>query len=117
LTGLIVPIAFCYRPGMVLHGSIPEILVDAAIGVIMVISMASALEGWLLRKLGLLERVVMGGVCVTLVVPHAPINIGAIIAFTLVILRQVIEKVRTRKTTITSSSDEAMVSRTSTKPE
>lgn len=113
LAGFIVPVAFCYRPGMVLRGSLPEIMVAVVIGVIMVICMASALEGWLLRKLSLLERALMAGVCATLVVPHTLINSAAIIIFAFVVLWQVIERVRTRKTTITSSSDEAMLSRTS----
>jgi TRAP transporter 4TM/12TM fusion protein len=97
LAGLVVPIAFCYRPGMVLHGSIPEILVAVVFGVIMVISMASALEGWLLRKSNILERVVMAGVCIGLVLPHVLMNIGAIMLFALLILWQGIEKLRARK--------------------
>jgi len=92
MAGFVVPIAFCYRPAMVLDGSVPEILLAVVLGVIMVISMGSALEGWLLKRLNMFGRVLMAGVCIGLIVPHLSINIGAIILVALIVLWQAIGK-------------------------
>jgi len=92
MAGFIVPAAFIYRPAMVMDGSIAEILFTIALGIVMVASMASALEGWLLKRLNIFEMVLMGGACIALIAPHTMVNIGAIALIVMIMLWQLRSK-------------------------
>lgn len=83
-----VPFVFVYRPALLMIGSPVEILLALVVGIIVVTSLASALEGWLLTRLNMLQRVllIMGGIA--LIPSHFFMNIGAIILLGLVLTWQ-----------------------------
>ena len=55
----IVPFVWIYRPGLLLMGSPLEIVVAIAVGLAAVIVLALAIEGYFVRQLNILERLLL----------------------------------------------------------
>lgn len=92
---LIVPFIFVYRPDLlILGGSVRGVFVALLIGLISVLSLGVAFEGWLLKRLYLFERVLLciGGIAV--VHPNLLIDIGAITLVALVLTWHKVSVVR-----------------------
>lgn len=65
----IVPFMFVYRPALLTLGSWDEIIVSVLIAIAGIVALSAALEGWALRRLTLLERVLCFAAGFALVVP------------------------------------------------
>lgn len=84
--GFIAPFAFCYSEGLLLRGSLPEILsvcVTAFIGTV-VISMG--FQGWLLWRLNVLERLLFIAGGVLMFIPGTPTDLAGIVMIALLFL-------------------------------
>lgn len=92
IVGFVIPVVFVYRPALLLFGSPPEIIWALAAAAIMVFCLASALEGWMLRRLGVLPRVLLLVAGMALIPPNLLANIVAIVLVGLVWLWQVRSK-------------------------
>lgn len=72
--GFAVPIAFVYRPALLLFGSPLEILWAFAACVVLALCLAAALEGWMFRQLRFPARLLLFGAGMALVPPHPLAN-------------------------------------------
>jgi TRAP transporter 4TM/12TM fusion protein len=89
VVGFIIPVVFAYRPALLLIGGPLEIVWALVASAIMVFCLASALEGWMLRHLGILPRVLLLGAGIALIPPNLLVNIIAVVLVGLVWLWQV----------------------------
>jgi len=89
IVGFVIPVVFVYRPALLLFGSPVEIVWALAAAAIMVFCLASALEGWMLKRLGILQRILLLGAGIALIPPNLLANAGAVILVGLVLLWQV----------------------------
>lgn len=69
LVAFIVPFIFVYQPVMLLYGSVPEIALCVVTSLVGCWCLASAIEGWLLVQLSLVERVAFAAGGLLLMVP------------------------------------------------
>ncbi len=88
LAGFIVPFMFVYGPSLLLQGSPGEIALTVVSASIGVISLASALEGYLIRQLSLWERALLLFGAVVLIKPGLITDVVGIGLLILVLLRQ-----------------------------
>jgi TRAP transporter 4TM/12TM fusion protein len=88
IVGFIIPVVFVYRPALLLFGSPVEIIWALAASAGLVFCLASALEGWMLNRLNIFARLLLLGVGIALIPPILPINIGAGILASLILLWQ-----------------------------
>jgi TRAP transporter 4TM/12TM fusion protein len=88
MVGFIIPVVFVYRPALLLFGSPLEIVWALAATAIMVFCLASALEGWMLKRLGVLPRLLLLGAGIALIPPNLLLNVGAAVVAGLVLLWQ-----------------------------
>jgi TRAP transporter 4TM/12TM fusion protein len=65
----IVPFMFVYAPALLMMGSAAEVLLAAATALVGVTSLAIGLQGWLVARATLLERVLFGAAALLLIVP------------------------------------------------
>jgi TRAP transporter 4TM/12TM fusion protein len=89
IVGFIIPVVFVYRPALLLFGSPVEIVWALAASAILVFCLASALEGWMLKRLGILQRILLLAAGIALIPPNLLANVGAVIVAGLVLLWQV----------------------------
>jgi TRAP transporter 4TM/12TM fusion protein len=88
IVGFIIPIVFVYRPALLLFGSPVEIVWALAASVILVFCLASALEGWMVKRLNIIERLLLLGAGIALIPPNPLVNAGAVILAGLILLWQ-----------------------------
>lgn len=88
VVGFIIPIVFVYRPALLMFGSPVEIIWALVACTILTISLASALEGWLFKRLNIPERLLLVGAALALIPPDLPVNIVAVSLISLIWLRQ-----------------------------
>ncbi len=88
VVGFIIPIVFVYRPALLMFGSPVEIIWALVACTILTISLASALEGWLFKRLNIPERLLLIGAALALIPPDLPVNIVAVSLISLIWLRQ-----------------------------
>jgi len=69
IAGYVVPIFFLFNPGLAFIGSPMEIILAILFGVLAIALFAFGLEGYLLRKLGWLERVLFAIAAITMCIP------------------------------------------------
>jgi TRAP-type uncharacterized transport system fused permease subunit len=69
IAGFIVPFMFIYGPAMVLQGTTWEIVMVIISGLLGTLSLAAAVQGWLLTRMPPIQRVVLfvGALC--LIIP------------------------------------------------
>jgi len=69
--GFVVPFFFVYKPALILIGSPWESALVIALAIVSIVFMGAAMEGWLLTKLNLIERLafVLGGFLLIFVSP------------------------------------------------
>jgi len=89
IVGFIIPVAFVYRPALLLFGSPVEIIWALAASAILVFCLASALEGWMLKRLNIFARILLVCAGIALIPPNLLVNAGAVIVAGLVLLWQV----------------------------
>jgi TRAP transporter 4TM/12TM fusion protein len=88
IVGFIIPIVFVYRPALLLFGSPLEIVWALAASAVLVACLASALEGWMLKRLNILQRILLFGAGIALIPPNLLANAAAVILAGLVFLWQ-----------------------------
>jgi TRAP transporter 4TM/12TM fusion protein len=88
IVGFIIPIVFVYRPALLLFGSPVEIIWALAASTILVFCLASALEGWMVKRLNIIERLLLAAAGIALIPPNLMVNIGAAIVAVLILLWQ-----------------------------
>lgn len=88
LATYIVPFMFVYAPAMVAEGTAVEALIALASGSLAIIALASGIEGWMLRRANWLERLLLLGACLALVVPNLVTRLTGIGLILLVALLQ-----------------------------
>ncbi len=88
IVGFIIPVVFVYRPALLLFGSPLEIIWAMAASAALVACLASALEGWLLKRLNILQRILLFGAGVALIPPNLWANVSAVVLAGLVFLWQ-----------------------------
>ena len=88
IVGFIIPIVFVYRPALLLFGSPVEIIWALAATAILVFCLASALEGWMVKRLNILERLLLVAAGIALIPPDLLVNVGAVILAGLIFLWQ-----------------------------
>jgi TRAP transporter 4TM/12TM fusion protein len=88
IVGFIIPIVFVYRPALLLFGSPMEIIWALAASAVLVVCLASALEGWMLKRLNILKRILLFGAGIALIPANLLVNAGAIILASLILLGQ-----------------------------
>lgn len=69
LAGFVVPFMFVYSPAILLKGTLGEILWVSATAIVGVIALAAAAEGWLMTGANLVERILLAGSAVLLILP------------------------------------------------
>lgn len=69
LAAFIVPYMFIYAPQLLLVGSIGEIIPAAVSSMIGIIALAGSVVGWLIKKAGILERILMMIAALNLIKP------------------------------------------------
>jgi TRAP transporter 4TM/12TM fusion protein len=83
-----VPFIFVYRPALLMIGSPVEILLAFFVGIIVVAALASALEGWMLIRLNVFQRVLLTLGAIALIPSNFLMNVGAIVFMGLVLIWQ-----------------------------
>lgn len=69
LTGFLVPFMFVYGPALLLKGEILEIAWSTLTALIGIFSLATSLEGWLLHRANLAERILLLAAALSLIQP------------------------------------------------
>jgi len=75
IAGFIVPFMFIYNPVLILKGSPMAILMALVTAAIGVIAIAAGIEGWLLTRAKILERILLIGAGIALVVPQISMSL------------------------------------------
>lgn len=100
IASYLVPFIFVFYPGLVLQGSLLDIVIGLAIGLLAIYCFASFAGGWVHRKLSYLERFLLlgGGFC--LIMPYQLVMLAglAIVAGVLLAAFRPWQKARTRNT-------------------
>jgi TRAP transporter 4TM/12TM fusion protein len=69
IAGFIVPFMFIYGPAMVLQGTAWEITMVVITGLLGTLSLAAAVQGWLLTRMPLVQRIILFVGAVALIIP------------------------------------------------
>ncbi|MBM4325840.1 MAG: TRAP transporter permease [Deltaproteobacteria bacterium] len=69
IAGFIVPFMFIYGPAMVLQGTTFEITMVVITGLLGTMSLAAAVQGWLLTHVPVVQRIVLFAAALTLIIP------------------------------------------------
>jgi len=109
IVGFIVPYIFMYNPALLLRGSVSEIFSVTVLLMSTVILLASGLTGYLIRKLNILERIILIAVAVGLIIINTNpslinLTLAEIIVITLIIA-EIFKKIR-RKINVKNPSFE-----------
>ncbi len=88
IVAYIVPFAFIYRPALLLHDSLIEIVIATVAAVIGVIALSAGVEGYMLKPTRWWERVLLAAAGIALFTPWLLINIIATAASAFVFLIQ-----------------------------
>jgi len=88
IVGFIIPVVFVYRPALLMFGSPVEIIWAIVACTLLAIFLASALEGWLLKRLNIPERILLFGAAIALIAPNLPVNLAALTTAGLISMRQ-----------------------------
>jgi TRAP transporter 4TM/12TM fusion protein len=91
--GFAIPIAFVYRPALLLFGGPLDVLWALAACVVLAVCLASAFEGWMLRRLPFPARLLLVGAGLALIPPHAVANVIALAVVVAVVVLQLRERV------------------------
>lgn len=75
IAGFIVPYMFIYNPVLILKGSPGAILIAFVTAAIGVVAIAAGIEGWLLTRARILERILLIGAGIALVAPQTAVSL------------------------------------------
>ena len=86
--GFAIPIAFVYRPALLLFGGPLDILWALFASLVLVVCFATAFEGWMLRRLSMPQRILLLGAGCALIPPHLVANVVALVVVAGILLWQ-----------------------------
>ncbi|GAI29637.1 unnamed protein product [marine sediment metagenome] len=88
IASYIIPFMFVYGPSMLMIGSPGNILRTVVSGLLGITFLAGGTVGWLIRKAGILERIIMIGAALCLIAPNLKTDILGLLLMALVIYIQ-----------------------------
>lgn len=88
LAAFIVPFMFAYSPCLVLIGSVGEIVLASITATVGVISLAAAIQGWLLTRAALWERLICLASALLLIKPGLVTDLIGLTGLAAVLLHQ-----------------------------
>jgi TRAP transporter 4TM/12TM fusion protein len=89
IVGFVVPFMFCYNWGLVMIGTLVQILGQVIIAAIAFLALAAAFEGWAIDKIGWWQRVFLMGAGFLLIFPGLLVRSLAIFLFLVVLATEV----------------------------
>lgn len=81
----IMPFTFAYRPALMLIGGMGEIIISVLLYIAACFALAGAMQGWLLRRVSMPLRVVLGIAAVAIMLPGTWFDIAGIVAFAVIL--------------------------------
>lgn len=90
LAGFLIPYMFVYGPAMVLEGSPMEITLAVITGILGTMSLAAAVQGWLLRRARTTERILLFIAALALIKPGWATDVAGIGLLSIVFVMQYI---------------------------
>jgi TRAP-type uncharacterized transport system fused permease subunit len=66
----LIPFAFAYAPELILVGSLSKIAIVVFTTTVGVRALAAANEGWFLRRVGIVERIILSLAAISLIIPE-----------------------------------------------
>lgn len=96
IAGFVVPYVFVYQPGLLLMGTIPEILISVVSCTIGIIALSGALQGYLLGSLSKIEIGMLYVVAIGLITPNVILDIVGYALFVIFIAERVMRNNRTK---------------------
>ncbi len=94
IAGFLIPYMFIYGPAMVLRGTPAEITLAIVTGLFGTLALAAAVQGWLLKKAALWERIILLAASLTLIKPGWETDI---VGFSLLIIVAVSQFIKYKK--------------------
>jgi len=94
IAGFLIPYMFIYGPAMVLRGTPAEITLAIVTGLFGTLALAAAVQGWLLKKAALWERIILLTASLTLIKPGWETDI---VGFSLLIIVAVSQFIKYKK--------------------
>jgi TRAP transporter 4TM/12TM fusion protein len=91
LAAFIVPFMFAYGPALILIGETKEIIIATCTAFVGIFALAASIEGWLLKRANILERVILFAAALGLIKPGLYTDAAGL---SLIALAFVIQKIR-----------------------
>lgn len=89
LAGFLIPYFFCYSPAMLMHGTVGEILQVCLTSLIGIYLLSGGLEGYMWKKLSIVERVLLIGAALLMVDSGLLTDlIGVVIGAAIIVLQK-----------------------------
>jgi len=112
IAGYVVPFIFLFNKGVVLVGSLSEIVLSIFLTVIAILFFAISFEGYLLSNLGWLQRILFFISSIAIVIPNLPVRV---IGLLLVIMLSFYEFYRNKKIGVKFNQEKKTVNSDQTK--
>lgn len=82
----VMPFTFAYRPELMLIGTVPNIIISIVLYVIACFALSGAMQGWLVRNLSPVIRIVLGIAAVIIMLPGTWFDVAGTAAFVLIMV-------------------------------
>jgi TRAP-type uncharacterized transport system fused permease subunit len=92
IAGFIVPFMFIYGPQLLFIGKIHEIIWSLTSAVLGILSLAGGVQGWLIGKTRIVERILLLGAGLLLIKPGIYTDMIGFLCLGIVVLLQILEK-------------------------
>jgi len=97
IAGFIIPFMFVYGPAMVLEGTSWEIATTVVTGLLGTLCLAASVQGWLLTRVGAIQRAILLVAAFTLIKPGWVTDVIGLGLFVLVLVFQWVQRKREEK--------------------
>jgi TRAP transporter 4TM/12TM fusion protein len=88
LAGFIIPYMFVYGPSLLMIGSTLEIVVTTGTAIVGIVALAASLEGYLVARCNVWERVILFVIALMLIKPGILTDLGGVAGFLFILSRQ-----------------------------
>lgn len=95
----LIPFMFVYCPTLLFQGSGLEIFIALVTGVIGIYCLASAIQGYMVRYISVVERVILGVASIGLIGTNTILNIGCSVIFIVIFAKNYLEHKKEKKQT------------------
>jgi TRAP-type uncharacterized transport system fused permease subunit len=86
LVAFIMPFMFVYQPGLLLNGSVGTIIISVITSAIGIACLAAAIEGWFVKNLNMIERLLIFAAGVAMIFPQTYMDIIGIVLASLIVI-------------------------------